>query len=143
MSAGQDVGRTIKLIHDAVKAKADSQFRVFDLTLSQVRVLHFLGRRHGEPASQKDIEDFFHVTHPTMIGILRRLEHKGFVQSTVNAQDRRLREIRLTAKGEQAQAVLRDHARHMDRSMLQGLSEQEVAELTRLLAAVYRNIAES
>lgn len=143
MKPNDNIGFIIKLIHDAIRARADSELREAGLTLSQSRVLGFLGRRHGEPACQKDIEEFFHVTHPTMIGILQRLETKGFIQSAVNSQDRRFRDIRLTPKGEQQQSAMHEHIQHMEQIMLTGLTVQETAQLRGFLNTIYRNITEN
>jgi MarR family multiple gene transcriptional regulator MgrA len=139
-SSNETISFAIKLIHDAIRVKADNRLQEFDLTLSQMRVLNLLARRQGEPMRQKEIEDSFHVTHPTMIGTLKRLEAKGFIQNTVNLRDRRMRDVKLTTKGEQVQSVIENRVRLMQQRMLEGLTEPEVSLLTELLDRVYRNI---
>jgi DNA-binding MarR family transcriptional regulator len=75
-----------------------------------------------------------------MIGTLKRLEAKGFIQNTVNLRDRRMRDVKLTTKGEQVQSVIENRVRLMQQRMLEGLTEPEVSLLTELLDRVYRNI---
>ncbi len=143
MELNKGTGFMIKLIHDAISVKANSHLQEYDLTLSQMRVLAFLGSRRGEPVSQKELEKIFHVKHPTMIGILRRLANKGFVQSTVNPRDKRSREIRLTEKGKNVQTEMMLKPQQLERIMHRGLSETQIVELSQMLQTIYLNIIES
>lgn len=142
MKPHETIGFLVKVIHDAVGVKANSQLEEFDLTLQQMRVLRFLSRRQGEPACHRDCEAHFHVTHPTMIGILQRLESKGFIQTTINTRDKRLRDVHLTAKADEVLAAVHNHIRETEDLMLRGLTPEEIAQLTDLLNRVYRNIRE-
>ena len=51
----------------------------YDLTKSQIDVLRIL-RFSNHPLCQKDIQDFLHVTNPTVTGLLNRLESKGLIK---------------------------------------------------------------
>ncbi|MPN21414.1 hypothetical protein SDC9_168793 [bioreactor metagenome] len=78
-----------------------------------------------------------------MVGILRRLANKGFVQSTVNPLDKRLREIRLTEKGENVQQEMMLKPQQLERIMHRGLSETQIVALSQMLQKIYQNIIES
>jgi len=140
METLRDTGYMIKLINDAIVMKANLQLKERELTWSQMRVLAFLGRRRGEAASQKELEKAFTVSHPTMIGILKRLENKGFIQSSVNTRDKRLRDISLTEKGTKVQNDMCGKSAEMERIIHRGLSESQVDQLSEMLNTVYRNI---
>ena len=53
----------------------------YDLTLSQLELQHFLftQQEKGIPVNQRSIEEMLHLKNPTVTGILKRLESKGFV----------------------------------------------------------------
>ena len=46
----------------------------YDLTKSQRDVLGYLHFTDKDPVIQKDIEEHFHISNPTVTGILNRLE---------------------------------------------------------------------
>ncbi len=139
----EDIGYLMKLIHFAIRADADKNLREFDLTLSQTRVLTYLTRQEGRVAPQKEIEANFRVAHPTMVGLLHRLESKGFIRVQVNRDDRRMKDIALTREGEQAAACADKHRRRMEEAMTSGLSSGERKQLASLLHRVYEGIVET
>ena len=47
---------------------------------------------------QKDIEEHFHISNPTVTGILNRLEQKGFIERKHTPKDNRVRTIVITQK---------------------------------------------
>ncbi|MDD3243697.1 MAG: MarR family transcriptional regulator [Eubacteriales bacterium] len=138
-----DVGFLLKVIHDNVRADADANLRKHDLTLSQMRVLTYLAHRKHEPVAQKDMEETFHVSRPTMVGILHRLESKGFIEYNVNPTDRRQRNVRITRCGWEISQALREHPRKIEERLLKGMSEEEMQTLTALLIRVYDNLQQT
>ena len=91
------VGYMLKLVNDKLRTKADANLLEHDLTLSQSRILRFLGQKGGS-ATQKEIEDHLGVSHPTVVGLIARLKDKGFVECSMDEKDRRNRIITITEK---------------------------------------------
>lgn len=58
-----------------------------DLTGSQMRVLFFLHQQKNFECSQKELEDYLNVSHPTINGILKRMEEKGFLSTEITKKD--------------------------------------------------------
>ena len=83
-----DLGYLIKQISDKMRANADAVFRKHGLTYSQVHVLSFV-QACGGSATQKEIEIYLDVSHPTIVGLVSRLEKSGFVTSHVDENNRR------------------------------------------------------
>ena len=82
-----DLGYLIKQISDKMRANADAVFRKHGLTYSQVHVLSFV-QACGGSATQKEIEIYLDVSHPTIVGLVSRLEKSGFVTSHVDENNR-------------------------------------------------------
>lgn len=59
------IGCLLKMITDKIKIQADANLAQHDLTLTQSRVLGYLARSGGT-ATQKEIEGFLQVSHPTV-----------------------------------------------------------------------------
>ena len=80
----KDIGYYIKRINDKLKAGFDAYLCDVDLTSSQARVIEYV-YWNGGMVTQKEIEVFLDVAHPTVVGIVNRLEKKGYL----NCQDRK------------------------------------------------------
>ena len=74
----KDIGYYIKRINDKLKAGFDAYLCDVDLTSSQARVIEYV-YWNGGMVTQKEIEVFLDVAHPTVVGIVNRLEKKGYL----------------------------------------------------------------
>ena len=135
----RDIGYLIKNIHDKLKAKADADLKHYNLTLAQSRVLAYLHSNGGQ-ATQKEIEVFLEVSHPTVVGIVSRMEQNGHVTSRIDEQDKRNKIVKLT---EAAEALVMDMEQDIsanEQKMLDSLSTEDVERLREMLLAVYKNL---
>ncbi|KAF1084998.1 Transcriptional regulator SlyA [Sporotomaculum syntrophicum] len=137
-----DIFPLVKLISDCIEKEANQHLKQYNLTLSQARILIYLRERMGEKTSQKDIEDYFEVTHPTVIGILKRLESKGLITSEFDSKDKRIKNIYLTENEASIYKAMDDFRKTTEQKLLQGLTEVQIQELKSLLKSVYANIQE-
>lgn len=133
------IGYLIKSINDRIKLKADNDLKSHNLTLAQSRVLIFLLNLGGQ-ATQKEIEDFLEVSHPTVVGIVSRMEKNGFLSCCSDPHDRRNKLVSLTDHavliGRDMDSVIED----MERKMLHPLTEEQVKQLTAMLETIYGNL---
>lgn len=102
-----DVGYLIKSINDKLAARADAELKQFNLTMSQCRVFLYLSSRGGQ-ATQKEIEIFLDVAHPTVVGLVSRMEQNGYV-TCWPCEDGRNKYVKLTP---QAEAIDKDMQRN-------------------------------
>lgn len=136
-----DVGFLLKRISTAIVRNADQGFK--PITLSQMRVMMYIAHQQGHACCQKDIEARFGVAHPTVVGLLKRLEAKGLVVTSMSEKDKRRKEVYLTAAGN---ALLDDAAVHrtaMEQQLRKGLTEDDLRLLRRLLTQIYQNALEA
>ena len=130
----------LKRIDDSIKKKANNDLVEMDLTLVQHHTLVYLVHQEEHTAELKAIEREFRVSQPTVAGIAQRLEAKGYVESMQHPTDKRVKMIRLTPQGEELCRRSWEKMKTRMAGMTAGLSEDELAELDRLLDVVYRNI---
>ena len=83
-----DIGHMLKQLESKLHTRANATFSKSELTYSQVRVLKIIWK-HGGQVTQKEIEKELKVSHPTIVGIVRRLEKSGYVNCHVDPDDRR------------------------------------------------------
>lgn len=133
------IGYLIKSINDKLKVKADEEMKGFGLTFSQSRVLGYLNMNRGQ-ATQKEIEDFLEVSHPTVVGIVSRMERSGFVTTWFDTKQQRSKMVALTEKartvGEDMDAMIQ----HQESELLEGLSQEDAKTLERILSTIYQNL---
>ncbi|MGI5978157.1 MAG: MarR family winged helix-turn-helix transcriptional regulator [Oscillospiraceae bacterium] len=138
----KNAGHYIKHISDYVEAEANRELEQYGLTWSQARVLSFLLDRRDTTTIQKDIETFFEIRHPTVIGILQRMEAKGLVVCSVDPNDKRQRIVSVTPSAVELQADIEKHRVESELRMTRGLSPEEVRTFKQLLYKVYKNTVE-
>lgn len=139
----RDIGFLFKQINMMIKKKLDKNLMEYDLTTSQSRVLFFIYFRGKDKTSMKDIEEHLKVTHPTVIGIVKRLEEKGFVTTAPDQDDRRVKLVAITSKTTKMIKKLDQRKRKIDETLLKGFTERETRELRRMLFMIEENLRET
>lgn len=135
----KDVGYLIKNINDKLKVKADADLKNSNLTLAQSRVLAFLDSRGGQ-ATQKEIEVYLEVSHPTVVGIISRMEKNGHLNCWIDEKDKRNKIVALT---EQAKALGKEMEQQIlsnEKKLLASLSEDDIKKLKQMLLTMYNNL---
>ena len=136
-----DVGFLLKRISTAIGKNADQGLKT--VTFSQMRVIIYIAHAPEQRCCQKDIEARFGVSHPTVVGLLKRLEAKGLVTTAMSQKDKRRKEVALTPAGRALvdEAVARRAT--LERQLNKGLSQEDLRELRRLLVRIYQNALEA
>ncbi len=133
------IGYQFKIIDEKIKVRADADLKRHGLTLTQTRVMGFLSEMGGQ-ATQKEIEEDFQVSHPTVVGLVSRMEQKGLVTTCPDLMDRRNKLVKLTERaleiGQEIDMTVQQH----DAELLRGFSEEEQETLYRLLERINRNL---
>lgn len=135
----KNIGYLLKDINDKIKLRADADLRHYNLTFTQSRVFLFLHSRGGQ-ATQKEIEVFLEVSHPTVVGIVSRMEQKGHVVSWFDEKDKRNKIVKLT---EEAKTMSRDMEHNIqtnEKNMLASLSDDDVRHLRKMLMTISKNL---
>ena len=116
----KDIGYLIKNINDKLKVKADADLKHSKLTLAQSRVLAFLDSRGGQ-ATQKEIEVYLEVSHPTVVGIISRMAQNGHLKCWVDETDKRNKIVALTGQAK----ALGEEMKDVDKLLLTQSLENE------------------
>jgi DNA-binding MarR family transcriptional regulator len=102
-----------------------------DLTPALFGLLNFLGAREG--AIQQEIGSAMGIDPSTMVALVDKLERAGLARRRPHPDDRRAREVLITAKGRRALERARRMAAEVEEEVLQGLSASERRQLLALL----------
>lgn len=138
-----DIGSLIKNIDEKLEQMANKEFKSLDLTMAQMRVLFFIHHQKNGETSQKLLEDHLDVSHPTINGILKRMEEKGFVTTEIIKKDGHLsKTVKATKKG---QDVFKKTGKSRDineKNLASHLTKKERDTLIKLLLKVQKSVSE-
>jgi MarR family transcriptional regulator, temperature-dependent positive regulator of motility len=120
-------GHLIRRLHQQSTQvfQAQTQAAGFDLTSVQFAALDAVAQQPG--IDQASLAATIGFDRATIGGVIDRLEQKGLVQRLVNAQDRRSRQLHLTAEGEQVLGAMRPVVEALQAEILAALSPREQA----------------
>ena len=142
MNEKKKTGYLLKIITDVLAREANHMLKEQDLTWSQSRLIGFLQRNGGE-CTQKEIENFLEVSHPTVVGIVSRMEQNGFVTCRIDDSDRRNKIVKLTDRSVEVGKSIRESLIEQDRTMFDGFSDAERKQLDEYLLRIYDNLSRS
>ncbi len=134
------MGYLIGLINNKIKKKANHKLENHGITVKQGRFLGYLHDREGFVTTQKDLQAYFDITHPTTVGIIKRLEQKELITTRPDEGDRRMKIVELAPKEKEIHVEMKYFKEKMETLLLEGIDNQEKEELIRLLEKVYENV---
>ena len=79
----QHLGHLIRILHWCTDQTMTNALETMELTASQGRIMGYISHCK-EPPCPKDVEEAFQMSHPTVSGILSRMEQKGFLRGGVD-----------------------------------------------------------
>lgn len=134
--------RTLKNIDDKMEKVFNQDLSKCQLTKTQGFVLLLIENANGE-ISQKEIQCQLKCSHPTVVGIIKRLQQNGFVETRVDKRDRRNRLIRITQKALDTKEMIKQIIDHQNQMMIQYLTPQQIETLLFLLDRLNQGLDET
>ena len=104
-----------------------------DLSVAQFKILKHLYKANPNSVRVVDLENYFSMTHPAVIDVLKVLEKKGYTTRIINPEDARSKIISLTEKAYSQQKDLEKLGDVMEDTLTAKLTEKEKETLARLL----------
>lgn len=115
----------IKQIHDCLEKDTNNTLRAQDLTMAQVGALIELRSAEEKQMPLKELERRLHVAQSTAAGIVVRLEQKEFLESFGSPDDRRIKMVRITRKGEECCLDSDRGMEQAEQKLLHSLTQEE------------------
>jgi len=139
----KSIGFLLSKAYQRAWAIMRQEIEPYDLTPPQFGLLAFLWQEDG--LTQVELSERGQIDRTTIGGLIDRLEKIGLVERRQHPQDRRAYKIYLTKRGRELEGPLSECADRSVGKFTQGLNEQEVGELRRMLeilrgeGSVYEN----
>lgn len=130
-------GRLLKIVYMMLRRELEGRTREAGLTQAQWSALGIL--YHFPGATNSDLEQILLVERPSVTSLIQGMERKGWIVRADNPEDARSKRIYLTGSGKELAEKTRELAAIADEQVLGVLTEDERAELRRLLEKVIRS----
>lgn len=131
------------LVHDVARMRRthmDAALRPLGLTRAQRWMLIHLSQYGAEGVTQAGLAEAMHVGPVSLGEKLLLLDQLGYISRTRGEVDRRQKMVRLTAEGYQALEQSTLCAQDFNRSVMQGIAAEDIAQAERVLAAMRDNL---
>lgn len=142
MRERKTIGFLFKQINNVYEKEFNNRLRRLGITSSQCEVLDFLLQSSKDEVTQRDIERALNLKNPTVTGLLKRLDEKGFILSVPSGKDKRCKNIYLTEKAYDIQKRMEMDRKNLDKMLTLGMTKKEIDALYKMLNRVLYNIAE-
>lgn len=127
----ESVGFRIVKARNLVVAEMDAALKDLDITGQQMGIL--LSLEQGVATTPFELSKLLGIDTGLMTRMLDKLETKGLLARSRDADDRRVVNLNLTAKGLETAAQIPEIAPHVLNARLRKFTKAEFAELNRLL----------
>ncbi len=117
-------GYMLRVLYWCTDQAMTNALEKMELTAAQGHIMGYLSHR-DEPACARDVEQAFCLSHPTVSGLLSRLEKKGFLEFRPDEADRRIKRIHILPKGKQCSELMHRTILDNERRMVQDFTEEE------------------
>lgn len=132
-------GHKIRILHWSTHQSMTNALAEMDLTPAQGHIMGYLAHAK-KPPCPRDLEEAFHLSHPTVSGLLARLEKKGFLEFRPDENDRRVKRICIRPKGVACHETMERVIRENEEKMVSDFSEEERVQFAALLERAMKNM---
>lgn len=126
--------------HMTVQKKLMEQLKDTGLTLGQPKVLDYLKDHDG--VSQKEIAAGCLIEAGSLTSILNRMEEKDLIERKMLDGNRRTFHIFMTESGKKNQKLVEEAFEKIEKTALNGISEEEQKLFMEIFYRIYRNLAD-
>ena len=129
-----------RINHMTVQKKLMEQLKDTGLTLGQPKVLDYLKDHDG--VSQKEIAAGCLIEAGSLTSILNRMEEKDLIERKMLNGNRRTFHIFMTESGKKNQKLVEEAFKKIEKTALNGISEEEQKQFMDIFCRIYRNLAD-
>ena len=139
MTTQKHLGHYFKVMDLRMEHSINMELQKLDLTSAQGHIIGYLTHAK-EPPCARDLEKYFRLSHPTVSGLLSRMEAKGFIGIRPDPEDRRVKRIVLLEKGMACSRQIERCIRENNLRMIRGFSPEEEELFRQLLKRAVDNM---
>lgn len=132
-------GHYFRVLHWCTDQMMTDSLSKIGLTSAQGHIMCFLLHQPAPPCP-RDVEEALQLSHPTVSGILSRLEEKVFIEIRPDPEDRRCKRIYVLPRGQEFASLMHQNIQTIETRIVDGFSEAEQQQFIRLLNRAIANM---
>lgn len=134
-----EIFKKIKIISITIDCKINKFIEKYNVTFRQVKVLRYIAKNEG--CSQRELEEYFHLTAATLSGVISRLENNNLI-TRMPSSDKRRNQVLITTAGfnllKEVSIVLKD----IDQFILDSVDLDKLESLNQNLSELLEKVEE-
>lgn len=135
-------GHLIRILHWCTHQSVTCALEEMNLTAAQGRIMGYLSHQN-QPPCPRDLEEALRLSHPTVSGLLSRLEQKDFIRLEPDPADRRCKRIYIQPKGQACHHTMQQTISGNEARLVQGFTPAEKQQFADFLQRAIANMGES
>ncbi len=120
----------------------DKHLSPFGLTEATWRPLIYISRA-SQPLSQNDLADLLSLDRSSVVRILDALESSGFITRQEDGEDRRVKRLALTSKGQNLAWQVENTSRQLSKRVFSAIPQGLITTTQAGLTEIYRLLEEA
>jgi len=132
-------GHAVRILHWCTDQSMTNALARMELTAAQGRIMGYIAHS-PYPLCSRDIEEEFRLSHPTVSGLLSRLEKKGFIEFRPDENDRRCKRIFMLPKGRECHDTMHRTIEENEARLVEGFSPEEKEQFRSFLKRAIANM---
>ncbi len=134
-----EFAHNLKTLFFLMKVNLDKNLLKYDLTASQLEVLHFIMRQPNN-VNQREIERGLNLSNPTINGLLSRLEEKKFICRVRDKEDMRNKKIVICPKCREILEEVEVDRCRFEEKIYNDISMQELEVVNNFIIKIINNL---
>lgn len=139
MESQEYFGLRFKQLSCAFERSLQREAERYELTASQACMLIYLSHADHK-VNQRELEKYFKLSNPTVTGLMKRMEAKGFLERVASTEDGRYKYIMLTPKAEEVRHAVSGSLAQVEARVTEGMTPEEVAQFHSLMTRALQNV---
>lgn len=139
MATENSLGLLFKQIASAFENNLQREAARYDLTAAQASILIYLAKA-DHPVNQRELEHHYHLSNPTVTGLMKRMEAKGFIRREISPEDNRSKHIILTPKATEISSEVRANLGKVEAEIVERIGVESCDQLRSLLKQVLQTM---
>lgn len=135
-------GHLARILHWCVDQTMTRSLEEMDLTAAQGQIMGCIAHC-AQPPCPRDVEEQLHLSHPTVSGLLSRLERKEFLALRPDPTDRRCKRIYILPRGRDCLETMHRTIHGIEDQIVHGFTPEEQEQFHGLLERAIANMGAS
>ena len=140
--SNREIGKTLMILQNQIARAIEERKTSDQLPRSQGRVLRYIYNHKENDVYQKDIEKEFNLRRPSATEVLQKLESSGMIVRISTEEDRRIKKIQISEKGEKKVQQIHENIMKMEEILRKDLSMEEVQFFFTIMDKMTKNCME-